>query len=41
MVAGIGSAAHDTDAAKAFIDFLLEPEAVAVLKAKGLQPPDQ
>jgi molybdate transport system substrate-binding protein len=41
MVAGIGSAAHETDAAKAFIDFLREPEAVAVLKAKGLQPPDQ
>lgn len=39
MVAGIGSTAHETDAAKAFIKFLLTPEAVAVLKAKGLEPP--
>ena len=41
LVAGIGSAAHETDAAKAFIKFLLAPEAVAVLKAKGLEPPAQ
>jgi molybdate transport system substrate-binding protein len=41
MVAGIGRAAHETDAAKAFIKFLLAPETVAVLKAKGLEPPAQ
>ncbi|MFZ0845065.1 MAG: molybdate ABC transporter substrate-binding protein [Pseudolabrys sp.] len=41
MVAGIGSTAHEMAAAKAFIKFLLAPEAVAVLKAKGLEPPAQ
>jgi molybdate transport system substrate-binding protein len=39
MVAGIGSAARESDAAKSFIKYLLAPEAVSVFKAKGLQPP--
>jgi molybdate transport system substrate-binding protein len=39
MVAGIPGTAHETSAAKAFIKFLLAPEAVAVFKSKGLGPP--
>lgn len=41
LVAGIGSTSHNTDAAKTFVKFLLSPHAVAVLKAKGLEPPVQ
>jgi molybdate transport system substrate-binding protein len=39
MVAGIPGTAHEKGAAKAFIKFLLTPEAVAVFKSKGLEPP--
>jgi molybdate transport system substrate-binding protein len=38
MVAGIGTAAREADAAKALVRYLLAPEAAAVLKAKGLEP---
>jgi molybdate transport system substrate-binding protein len=39
MIAGIPGTAHEADAAKTFIKFLLAPEAVAVFKSKGLEPP--
>jgi molybdate transport system substrate-binding protein len=39
MVAGIPGTAHEKDAAKAFIKFLLTPQAAAVFKSKGLEPP--
>lgn len=38
LAAGIGSAARDANAAKAFIKYLRAPEAASVLKAKGLEP---
>jgi molybdate transport system substrate-binding protein len=38
MAAGIGSTAKEAGAAKAFIEYLLTPEAALVLKAKGLEP---
>ena len=36
--AGIGSAANDPAAAKAFIEALVTPSAVALFRAKGLEP---
>ena len=39
MTAGVGSAAQEADAAKAFIKYMRTPEAASVLKAKGLVPP--
>jgi molybdate transport system substrate-binding protein len=36
--AGIGSAAQDRAAAKAFIDFIAAPSAAPLFKAKGLEP---
>jgi|SRR5262245_25884327 len=38
FAAGIGSAAEDPVAAKAFIEALIAPSAVALFKAKGLEP---
>lgn len=38
MAAGIGTAARQPDAAKAFLTFLRGSEAIAVMKAKGLEP---
>lgn len=38
FTAGIGAAAKETAAAKAFIDFLKSPTAAPVLKAKGMEP---
>lgn len=38
LAAGIGTAANDPAAAKAFIAFLTTPEAMAVMKAKGWEP---
>jgi molybdate transport system substrate-binding protein len=35
MTAGVGSAARDPTAARAFINFLMAPAATAVIKAKG------
>ena len=38
FAAGIGSAAEDPAAAKAFIEALVTPSAVALFRAKGLEP---
>ena len=38
FTAGIAATAKETNAAKAFIDFLKGPAAVPVLKAKGMEP---
>ena len=38
FAAGIGSAAKDPAAAKAFLEALVAPSTVALLKAKGLEP---
>ena len=38
MTAGIGATAKQADAARVFIKYLLAPEAVAAMKAKGLEP---
>ena len=38
FAAGIGSAATDPAAAQAFVDALVTPSAVALFKAKGLEP---
>jgi molybdate transport system substrate-binding protein len=38
FTAGIGSAANDPAAAKTFIEALVTPSALALLKAKGLEP---
>ena len=38
FAAGIGSAASDPAAAKTFIEALVTPSAVALFKAKGLEP---
>jgi molybdate transport system substrate-binding protein len=38
FAAGMGAAAREPDVAKALIRFLTAPEAVPVLKAKGVQP---
>ncbi len=38
MTAGIGVTAKQADAARVFIKYLLAPEAVAAMKAKGLEP---
>ena len=38
FAAGIGAATKETEAAKAFINFLKAPAAVPVLKAKGMEP---
>lgn len=35
---GVAADAQEAGAGKAFLDFLTTPEAVAVLKAKGLEP---
>jgi molybdate transport system substrate-binding protein len=37
--AAIGNAAKEADAAKALLKFLASPEALKVIKAKGLEPP--
>jgi molybdate transport system substrate-binding protein len=37
--AGIAAATHDKDAARALVDRLAGPDAAAVLKAKGMEPP--
>ena len=39
QTAGVVSAAKEPEAAKAFIKFLLTPEATAVMKARGLERP--
>jgi len=39
FVAGVPTTAKHADAAKAFVRFLQSPEAVAILKAKGLEVP--
>jgi molybdate transport system substrate-binding protein len=36
--AAIANDANEPDAAKAFIDFITSPAAVAVVKAKGMTP---
>jgi molybdate transport system substrate-binding protein len=38
FTAGVGAAAKDPQAAKAFIDFLKAPAAVPTIKAKGMEP---
>jgi molybdate transport system substrate-binding protein len=38
LTAGIGAAAKETDAAKAFVKFLTSEEAAPLLKAKGMEP---
>jgi len=38
FAAAIPSAAHQADAARALIKYLQSPEAVAVMKVKGLDP---
>jgi molybdate transport system substrate-binding protein len=38
FAAGVGSATSDPAAAKAFIEALATPSAVALFKAKGLEP---
>ena len=38
LTAGVGTAAKQPDAAKALMKLLTGPEAVAVIKAKGLEP---
>ena len=38
FAAGIGSAAKDPAAAKAFIEALVAPSTVALFRAKGLEP---
>ncbi|MBI4192854.1 MAG: substrate-binding domain-containing protein [Betaproteobacteria bacterium] len=38
FIAGVGTAAEQPEAAKALIRFLRSPAAVAVIKAKGLEP---
>jgi molybdate transport system substrate-binding protein len=38
LVAGVGSATREPEAAKAFVTFLASPEGVAAIKAKGLEP---
>ena len=38
MIAGVGTAARQGDAAKALINYLMAPEAAAVMKAKGMEP---
>ena len=38
FAAGIGATTKETEAAKAFINFLKAPAAVPVLKAKGMEP---
>jgi molybdate transport system substrate-binding protein len=37
--AGISIAAKEPEAAKALVDFLSSPDALPVLKARGLDPP--
>jgi len=39
LVGGVGTTAHEAAPAKAFIKYLLAPEAASVFKAKGLEPP--
>lgn len=39
MIAGVGTTARQGDAAKALIKHLIAPEAVAVMKAKGMDAP--
>lgn len=41
FAAGVGTNAKETEAAKALIKFLTAPEAVPVIKAKGLEPGSQ
>jgi len=38
MAAGIPTSAKEPDAARALITFLRSPEALAIIKAKGLDP---
>jgi molybdate transport system substrate-binding protein len=38
FTAGVAAASKQADAAKAFIDFLTTPAAIAVIKAKGMNP---
>jgi molybdate transport system substrate-binding protein len=38
LTTGVGAAAKQPDAAKALINYLTTPDAVAVIKAKGLEP---
>ena len=38
FAAGIGATTKETEAAKAFINFLKAPAAVPVLKTKGMEP---
>jgi molybdate transport system substrate-binding protein len=39
LVGGVGTTANEAAPAKAFINYLLAPEAASVFKAKGLEPP--
>jgi molybdate transport system substrate-binding protein len=39
LVGGVGTTANEAAPAKAFIKYLLAPEAASVFKAKGLEPP--
>ena len=39
LVGGVGTTAHEAAPAKAFIKYLLAPEAASVFEAKGLEPP--
>ena len=38
FTAGVGASSKETEAAKAFINFLKAPAALPVLKAKGMEP---
>ena len=38
FLSGIGSAAKEGDAARAFVKFLTAPDALPVIKAKGMEP---
>jgi molybdate transport system substrate-binding protein len=37
FVAGVGAGAKEPEAAQAFINFLMRPEAIDIIKAKGME----
>jgi hypothetical protein len=38
LTGGLGAAANEADAGKALLNFIIAPAAIAVFKAKGMEP---